>query len=240
MKRWDTMVSHFIGANLLVNAEKLSYNTVQGHMHYLLGIAYHADKKTRTWSMGTGCLINQKLPAFRYGKGAQKRRPMLGCGGLFSSEGNTLFISDLHIPYQHPQAFDFLFQLNYRYKFDRVISVGDVYDHHQASFHTSEPDALNAEEEYCQAKIYAAELQSIFSKMEITNGNHCLIPQRKAKEAGLPLSMLNDYNKLYGTRSSWKWHDEYCFKSNGASPILFPMKLNDKGEWDGDVPVPVI
>lgn len=234
-------MSHDIGANLPVNAEKLTYNTIQGHYHGVFGIAYHSDKKTLNWSMGTGCLINQKLPAFRYGRGRQRKRPVLGCGGLLGSRGNTLIISDLHIPYHHHQAFDFLFELNHIYKFDRVLCVGDLYDHHQSSFHTSEPDALSAEDEYQEAIKHASVLQGIFPKMDITPGNHCSIPQRKAKEAGLPLSMLNDFNALYNTKATWNWHDgEYCFDTRDAKPVLFPMRLDERGDWDGDIMVPVI
>lgn len=36
-----------------------------------------------------------------------------------------LFISDLHAPYNHPDALDFLSDLNTKYKPTRVISLGD-------------------------------------------------------------------------------------------------------------------
>ena len=145
------------------------------------------------------------------------------------------------MPYQHPQAFDFLFQLNHVFKFDRILNVGDIYDNHAGSFHTSEPDALNAEDELEEAKVHAKVLQEIFPVMDITKGNHCKIPQRKAKEAGLPTSMLSDFNQIYGTGKGWRWHDnEYYFDTKGAYPFLHPMVLNNKGEWDGDIMVPAM
>jgi hypothetical protein len=205
-------------------------------MHGICGFEYAADKKQLTWSMGTGCLINQKLSAFSYGR-ATHTRPIISVGATMGDDGNTLFISDLHIPYHHPQAFEFLFALDKYYGFDRIISVGDVYDHHQASFHPSEPDALNAEDEYQVSKEYARDLQEIFPKMDITPGNHCRIPQRKAKEAGLPISMVGDFNKLYDTKKTWRWHsDGLWINTKRSKPMTLPMVLNDKGEWDGYIP----
>ena len=239
--KWDCMMAHDIGASTLNNAKVLSHHSIQGHHHGCFSLERWGDKNTLRWSMTVGCLIDERRPAFRYGSGQYKKRPILGIGMLIGSRGNTLIISDLHIPYQHPQAFDFLYELNHIYKFDRILNVGDLYDNHSGSFHTSEPDALNAEDEFNEAKRQAKILQEIFPSMDITKGNHCKIPQRKAKEAGLPTSMLGDFNSLYGTRSAWKWHDnEFYFDTRGAYPFLHPMVLNSKGEWDGDIMVPVV
>lgn len=239
--KWDCMMTHDIGANTLSNARDLSHHSIQGHHHGVFAIERYGDKNTLRWSMSVGCLISDKLPAFRYGKKRPKKRPILGCGMLLGANGNTLVISDLHLPYAHPQAFDFLFELNKVYAFENILCVGDLYDNHAGSFHTSEPDALNAEDEYLAAKRQASELQEIFPDMHITAGNHCSIPQRKAKEAGLPVSMLSDFNALYKTDDTWIWHDsEYYFDTLGAYPVLHPMVLNRRGNWDGDIMIPVI
>ena len=41
---------------------------------------------------------------------------------------SVLVISDLHIPYHHPQAFDFLKALKAKYKPDHVVNIGDELD----------------------------------------------------------------------------------------------------------------
>lgn len=234
-------MSHEIGSNLKLNAEKLSYNSVQGHFHGVFGVEYSSDKKQLNWSMGTGCLINPKLPAFRYDKKRHTKKPVIGVGMLLGNHGNSLFISDMHAPYQHPQALDFLFELNEIYKFVKAYSVGDLSDHHSPSFHTSEPDALNAEDEYTETKIVLRDLQSIFPSLIITPGNHCLMPQRKAKEVGLPVSMLSDFNQIYGLKKTWKWHDpDYYFDSKGAIPTVMHMPLRDNGEWVGKMQSPLL
>ena len=40
----------------------------------------------------------------------------------------VLIISDLHMPYQHPQAINFLAKLHKKWKFTRVFSIGDIFD----------------------------------------------------------------------------------------------------------------
>jgi predicted phosphodiesterase len=41
---------------------------------------------------------------------------------------SVLVISDLHIPYHHPQAFDFLQALKTKYKPDHIVNIGDELD----------------------------------------------------------------------------------------------------------------
>jgi hypothetical protein len=83
-------------------------------------------------------------------------------------------------------------------------------DNHRPSRHTSELDAMSAEEEYSRYIDYVKELMKAFPKGTIVLGNHCLIPQRQMKEIGLPTSMLKDLNALYGLTKDWlvepRWH----------------------------------
>lgn len=233
----DTLMAHAIGANLATNARNLSHNSIQGHYHSVFGEVRHADKRTLRWAMGVGCLMDPNSPAARYAKGQYNRRPILGAGMLLGGKESFLVIPDLHMPYHHGDAFDFLYELNQIHKFDHILNAGDLYDHHSGSYHESETDALNPEDEYSAAIKAAHDLQEIFPRMVITNGNHDKIPQRKLKTVGLPVSMLSDYNKLYDTEDTWKFVDEYWFDSKGSYPVTHPMVLNKRGRWDGDIMV---
>lgn len=226
---------HSISANTINNAAKFSHNSIQGHFHSSFAIAYHADKARIRWSMSVGALLDPNSPAARYGAGAILKRPILGCGLLLSHEGNTLVIPDMHLPYQHQDAFNFLWNVAEAYDCIRILNVGDLYDHHAGSYHESEMDAYNAEDEYRLSKMYAKELQDMFPNMVITNGNHDKIPVRKLKSVGLPPSMLSNYNNIYETKDTWVWCDEYWFDSLGSQPMLVPMVLNKKGRWDGNL-----
>ncbi len=137
-------------------------------------------------------------------------------------------------PDHHPDSFRVLKQVHKSYRCKHVICVGDLVDNHSGSYHESEPDAYGPEEEYELSIKYMQELQSIFPKMVITPGNHCLIPQRKAKTVGLPASMLSNFNRIYDLETTWKWVDVHKFDSGNGRPVLVPMRLNKKG-WDGKI-----
>ena len=230
----DTLMTHSVGANPIQNAARYSHNSIQGHHHSVFGISYNADMNNLRWHMSVGCLLDQNSPAARYGKQAVLKRPILGCGVIEGSKGNFLVVSDLHIPYHHPDSFKFLKQVHKAYHCKHVICVGDLVDNHSGSYHESEPDAYGPEEEYELSIKYMQELQSIFPKMVITPGNHCLIPQRKAKTVGLPASMLSNFNRIYDLENTWKWVDVHKFDSGNGRPVLLPMRLNKKG-WDGKI-----
>lgn len=228
----DTLMVHTIGANTATNAARYSHNSVQGHHHSSFGIERYADASSLRWSMTVGCLLDPKSPAARYASRQILKRPVLGCGMILGPNGNFLIISDLHLPYQHRDAFAFLAALKKEYKFKYVLNVGDVFDHHRGSYHESETDAHDEETEYRLARKYAKQLQVMFPHMVITQGNHDMIPKRKLKTVGLSRSVLKDYNQMYDLKDTWKWVDQYQFNSLGGFPIVHPMVLTSRGRWD--------
>jgi len=228
----DALMVHSISTNTQTNAMRFSHNSVQGHHHSVLGVERYADKGVLRWSMTVGCLLDPHSAAARYAAGAVLKRPILGLGMILGERGNTLVVSDLHLPYHHRDALDFILALDDYYDFDQVLNVGDLYDHHRGSYHESEVDAMGEEEEYLAARKAAHALQEILPDMVITQGNHDNIPARKAKSAGLPASVLKDMNAMYDTENTWKWCREHWFDSLGGFPITHPMVLNKRGRWD--------
>ena len=230
----DTLMVHTLSTNTLLNATRFSHNSIQGHHHSIQGVERFADKGSLRWSMSVGCFLDPDSPAARYANRAILKRPILGTGMLIGERGNTLVISDMHLPYQHKDTFDFLHALNEHYGFDRILNVGDLYDHHRGSYHESEVDAHSEEKEFKLAMKYAKELQSLFPDMTITEGNHDCIPVRKAKTLGLSSGMIKDYNEMYDTfDGDWVWKQEHWFDSWGTYPVTVPMVLDRRGRWDG-------
>ena len=230
----DTLLTHAISSSTTNNAARFSHNSIQGHYHSQFGVERYADCKILRWSMSVGCLMDPHSPAARYARGTLKR-PILGTGLILGPRGNTLIISDMHMPYHHRDALDFLWALHLSYDFVQVLCVGDLLDHHRGSYHESEVDAMDAETEYLMARDGAQELQAMFPKMVITKGNHDSLPERKLKSVGLPTSMLSDYNRVYELDSGWKWVDQYMFDSLGGFPVSHPMVLNARGRWDKSI-----
>ena len=73
----------------------------------------------------------------------------------------VLLISDLHIPYHHPESFDFLQALKKEYKPDFILCGGDETDAHALSMHSHDPDLDSAGKELVEAKKHIKELLNI-------------------------------------------------------------------------------
>jgi hypothetical protein len=232
----DSLMTHSVSPNTRNNAARYSHNTVQGHHHSVFEISYYADMQQIRWSMSVGSLLDPHSVAAKYAAGNVLKRGLLGCGVIVSEKTeNKIVMSDLHIPYQHKDAFDFLWAVKKEFKCDETFNVGDVIDHHQGSYHESEPDALSPQDEFNKARVQCAELEARFPKMVITQGNHDCIPQRKLKTVGLPAEMINDYNALYRLKGGWSWVKNHKFDSGNGRPVLVPMTLNKRGRWDKKV-----
>lgn len=131
-----------------------------------------------------------------------------GVGEKKSSEDNSriLFISDLHIPYHHPDSFAFLRHLKEKYKPTRVICLGDELDKNSLSYHESDPDLYSAGHELDASIPFIHELEEIFPRMDILESNHGSLVWRKAKTNGIPKHYIKSYNDVLGVGKGWKWH----------------------------------
>ena len=122
-------------------------------------------------------------------------------------EGPVLIIPDLHAPYHHPQAIEFLKWVHKEFGCqERVVCSGDIMDFHAQSRHVSEVDAWNPKKEYQKAIAFTEELCEVFPKGDLVCGNHDLVPQRQMKEIGLLPSMLKESHDLYGMGEDWNIH----------------------------------
>ena len=117
-----------------------------------------------------------------------------------------LLISDLHIPYHHPDALDFLQYLKDKYNPTRVICLGDEVDHLALSYHEKETDAPSAVDELKMALPIIKELEQMFPVMDILDSNHGSLAYRKAKTAGIPKHYLKSYADVLQVGGGWTWH----------------------------------
>jgi len=143
-----------------------------------------------------------------------------------------LLISDLHIPYHHQDAIDFLKHLKDKYNPTRVICLGDEVDGHALSFHDSDPDLPSAGDEIRQALPVIAELFKIFPKMDILESNHGSLVWRKAKVFGIPKHYIKSYNEVLGVDSGWKWsfdltvdlpNGQKCYMHHGKTSNIIQL-----------------
>jgi predicted phosphodiesterase len=144
-------------------------------------------------------------------------------------KSRILLISDMHVPYEHPDALKYLQAIKKKYKPTLVISVGDLGDFHNISFHKSDPNLPNAGAELAALQKRCRELYKIFPNMYITLGNHDKLPSRRMFNEGIPDSFLLPCNKIYGVGEGWKFVDDLTIKS--GNEIVYVVHGLSKDGW---------
>lgn len=140
----------------------------------------------------------------------------------------VLLISDMHIPYHHPDTLKFLQHLKDKYNPTRVICLGDELDKHALSYHDSDPDLPSAGDELRRSLPVIAELFKMFPKMDIIESNHGSLVWRKAKTFGIPKHYIKSYNDVLGVDEGWKWaFDLTITLPNGQKCYIHHGKASD-------------
>jgi hypothetical protein len=117
-----------------------------------------------------------------------------------------LCISDLHAPFNHPDAINFVKAVADKYQPTRVIVGGDEVDHHAMSFHDSDPDLPAAGDELLLAINKLRPLYDIFPVVDVLESNHGSMSYRKGKYHGIPRKYLRDYGDVLDAPKGWTWH----------------------------------
>lgn len=140
----------------------------------------------------------------------------------------------MHAPYHHRDTLDFLIALNKKYKFDKVICVGDELDYHSMSFHDHDPDLDGPAGEFQKGRAFLQELCHIFQNMTIIESNHGTMVKRRAKHHGMPSSHLLSYgDAIFGTKDKqgniqrtsfgrgWVWKPEETLMLKNGQRVKF-------------------
>jgi hypothetical protein len=131
-----------------------------------------------------------------------------------------LVLSDMHHPYSHPDTFKFLKALKGKFKFDKVVCIGDEIDGAAWSYHESNPDLPNAGLEHKLAIKSLKPIYKLFPKVDILESNHGSLVYRKAITAGLPAEMIKAYRDQIDAPKNWNWFE--TLKVNTAlGPVFF-------------------
>lgn len=126
---------------------------------------------------------------------------------------NILCISDLHEPYSHVDSYHFLKAISKKYKFSKVVNIGDEVDYSALSFHDSDPDLPSATKELELAQYKIKKLEKLFPRMDLLHSNHGSLVYRKRKHHGFPKQAIKDYADILGVdHTKWRWHDKLIIK----------------------------
>lgn len=150
--------------------------------------------------------VSDFLRAYRQFKSIPLKDEKCDVEDVKHDNSRILFISDMHLPYNHKNLLPFLEMLKKRYDPTRVICLGDEIDHHALSFHASDPDLDSAGIELEKALPTVKEVEKMFPVMDLIDSNHGSMIYRKAKEHGIPRRYIRSYNDVLGVGDGWKWH----------------------------------
>lgn len=133
---------------------------------------------------------------------------------------SILVISDMHHPYAHPDTVHFLTALKKKYKFDKVICIGDEADFHDSSFHDSDPDLDSAGVELGKAIKGLKPIYKLFPKVDVVESNHGSMVMRKALVGKIPRKAIKSYNDVLDAPTGWKWVFDTIVKTP-MGPVYF-------------------
>jgi hypothetical protein len=122
---------------------------------------------------------------------------------------SVLAIPDLHEPFVHENAYDFLRDLAHEWKPDIVVCLGDEADFHACSDYDSDPDGYSAGHEFKAAKKGLKKLMQLFPKLLLCTSNHTARPFRSAFKAGIPKAFFKSYKDAFEAPDGWEWRDEW-------------------------------
>lgn len=140
-----------------------------------------------------------------------------------------LCISDMHIPYEHPDTYEFLAEIKKKYKPDRVVCLGDEVDCHAMSFHDSDPDLPSAGEELEEAIEKLYDFYDLFPKVDLVDSNHGSMIYRKGKYHGIPRKYLREYNDILEAPTGWRWQRTLTIRASNGKKIFFTHGMKKNG-----------
>jgi len=121
----------------------------------------------------------------------------------------VLTISDLHLPFEHSKALEFICRLYDEYQPDEVVNLGDEVDQYCFSLYGKSPEALGTRMELDLMYERLQDWYAIFPEMKLCYGNHTTRYLKRATEAGLPSDVIRSVKEFLGAPDGWEWADHW-------------------------------
>jgi hypothetical protein len=121
----------------------------------------------------------------------------------------VLVIPDLHCPWHHAGAFDFVSRLATKFRPQAVIFLGDEIDAHGFSRYGRNPDAPGEGEELTRAVEALQPWYRRFPVARVCHSNHTLRPWKRAQESGLPAALVRPVRDVLRAPRRWEWADSW-------------------------------
>lgn len=117
----------------------------------------------------------------------------------------VLAIPDLHCPYQHPKAFEFIKGVAKKFKPDKVVNLGDEIDAYNWSKYTRNPDMMGPKDELEAARQALQPFYKLFPNVAVCSSNHSDRPLKRAREAGLTIEQASHPKEFLNAPEGWVW-----------------------------------
>ena len=111
---------------------------------------------------------------------------------------------ELHLPFAHPDALDFLETVAETFKVTDIVCVGDLFDAHANSRFDHDPDGMSAGHEVITAIDMAEEVYELFPSSKFCIGNHDGRIEKAAYKAGIPRKAIKTLAEIYDLPSTWE------------------------------------
>ena len=137
-------------------------------------------------------------------------------------------VPDLHIPYHHPDAFEFIKSIIDKAPEEyAVVNLGDEVDNHAISFHDADPNLDSAGQELFRSREALLTLHSIVPDQFLCHSNHGSLHYRRAKAHGIPVEYLRTYREVLfpsGEGGGWEWAYSHTLHTP-LGPVIFKHQV---------------
>jgi hypothetical protein len=119
----------------------------------------------------------------------------------------VLVIPDLQIPYEHPDAFDFINAVSAEIEPTVVVNVGDEVDQHYVGRFDTDPEADGGGVELRKSVERLQQWYKQYPKCLVCMSNHTQRVYKKAFHAGIPEAYLKPVREWLESPPGWVWDD---------------------------------
>lgn len=121
---------------------------------------------------------------------------------------NVLSIGDLHAPFEHADALEFVKAIRKKIGPTKIVCMGDEADMHALGNYDHDPDGLTSGGELEAAREHLKAWYKTFPDVEVLRSNHTERPFRAAFRAGISKLFIRDYRDFLHAPKGWNWHEQ--------------------------------
>jgi hypothetical protein len=120
-----------------------------------------------------------------------------------------LCVGDLHFPFGHPDAIQFIAAVKERFQPTKTILLGDEIDAHGLSNWDQDPNGRSAEDEHVLALVELHKLYKVVPEALVCESNHTSRIYKRGFKEGIPERFFRDYAEILEAPSTWYWDDHW-------------------------------